>query len=338
MFFTITYSVFVNALVLVSLHLLIPILMCVWLWRSNPGSRADWLGRALLCGSYGLLVYLAGSWHLMPSYYLRYLVAVLVATCLLRSSLKARWVPLWVRKTRAGRIRYTVLLALGVALLALDAVAVRGRWYQGEPIRLAFPLKGGTYYAWNTGGTWILNGHRVDVTAVYYDVTRAMQYAVDVVRIEGFGTIAPGFLPDDPDRYYSFGDTLYSPCDGRVLEVVNGHPDMSLSETIADSRHRARMVRIGRGSEIAPPVGNNIVLEHSGTKVFMTHLMKGSILVEPGDTVQVGQRLAQIGTSGPTFAPHLHIHAVRGRSAWSGTGVPIVFDGRFLVANDLVHR
>jgi len=62
--------------------------------------------------------------------------------------------------------------------------------------------------------------------------------------------------------------------------------------------------------------------------------------VQSGDSVRDGQPLAQVGNSGNTSEPHLHIHAVAADSGGilSGTGVPTLFDDRFLTQNSVVDQ
>ncbi|MEK5272086.1 M23 family metallopeptidase [Aeribacillus sp. FSL K6-8394] len=55
-------------------------------------------------------------------------------------------------------------------------------------------------------------------------------------------------------------------------------------------------------------------------------------LVNKGAKVQEGQQIGNVGNSGNTTEPHLHIHAER-----DGREVPIRFNGRFLVRNQLVR-
>lgn len=50
-----------------------------------------------------------------------------------------------------------------------------------------------------------------------------------------------------------------------------------------------------------------------------------------GENLQKGQKIGLVGNSGNTTEPHLHMHAEK-----DGVGVPIQFDGRFLVRNSLV--
>lgn len=88
--------------------------------------------------------------------------------------------------------------------------------------------------------------------------------------------------------------------------------------------------------------GNHVVLRCAGTDpgvdVLLAHLRQGSVAVEPGTQVQVGQVVGRVGNTGNTSEPHLHVHAVRtgSGSVLTGEGVPIRFDGRFLVRNSLV--
>lgn len=60
-------------------------------------------------------------------------------------------------------------------------------------------------------------------------------------------------------------------------------------------------------------------------------MMRESVAVDSGHAVAGGAPIGRVGNSGNTTEPHLHIHATRG-----GHGVPVTFDGRFLVRNSLI--
>ena len=87
-------------------------------------------------------------------------------------------------------------------------------------------------------------------------------------------------------------------------------------------------------SDPAHPVGNHVALACDGHDaiVYLAHMQEGSVLVQTGDEVQTGQPLGKVGNSGNTSEPHLHIHA-----ELDGKGVPLTFDGRFLVRNQIVR-
>jgi len=65
-------------------------------------------------------------------------------------------------------------------------------------------------------------------------------------------------------------------------------------------------------------------------------MKKGSLMVKEGNPIGVGERIGQVGNSGNTSEPHLHIHARQGgnlESVISGIGSPILFDDQFFLHN-----
>lgn len=56
-----------------------------------------------------------------------------------------------------------------------------------------------------------------------------------------------------------------------------------------------------------PSGGNSVrVLHADGTTAYYHHLMKGSIIVDIGQSIQEGDKLARVGDSGASSFPHLH--------------------------------
>jgi hypothetical protein len=101
---------------------------------------------------------------------------------------------------------------------------------------------------------------------------------------------------DDSKRltsYYAFGKPLLAPADGRITALLDSRLDLAVGDS--DRRH---------------PEGNYLVMDIGGGRyVMLGHLKQGSARVEVGDRVQLGQQLAQVGNSGNTSEPHLHIQA-----------------------------
>lgn len=60
-------------------------------------------------------------------------------------------------------------------------------------------------------------------------------------------------------------------------------------------------------------------------------MQEGTVVVKEGESIQKGKPIGLVGNSGNTSEPHLHIHAEK-----NGEGVPIHFNGRFLIKNSLV--
>lgn len=79
----------------------------------------------------------------------------------------------------------------------------------------------------------------------------------------------------------------------------------------------------------------NYVLVALGERryLLMAHLREGSLRVRTGEPVQSGQRLAEVGNSGNTSGPHLHLEildrppnlSLIGTPAFSASGTPFGF-------------
>lgn len=73
--------------------------------------------------------------------------------------------------------------------------------------------------------------------------------------------------------------------------------------------------------------GNHVVIEVDGGAGFLwvVHLRRGSVLVEPGDAVVVGQQLGEVGNSGNSVEPHVHVHLADSAQWRRAAGLPIAF-------------
>jgi murein DD-endopeptidase MepM/ murein hydrolase activator NlpD len=71
---------------------------------------------------------------------------------------------------------------------------------------------------------------------------------------------------------------------------------------------------------------NLVFIRHSdGTLGEYVHLLKGTVGVRPGQTVQAGQLLARSGNSGYTRGPHLHFMVFRAKDSKTRESLPIRF-------------
>ena len=307
-----------QVIILFVTHLLLPALLITGLWRGKFQSRASWLAALLGSGFFVTYFVLIGRWDWI-SYYLR--VVVLVAfLCAAYVSFRRVFggdkVPWW--RSPGSLARWSSLVAnafLAVLFAFLCALVVQALSSgEARPVALTFPLEGRAYYVAHGGGSPVLNYHNVD---------QAQRFALDVDKLNLAGTRATGLYPAEPERYAIFGDEIQAPCAGEVIEAEDGNPD---------SR--------GANTDRQNPAGNHVVLRcaEGDVDVELAHMQEGSVAVERGDSVEVGDSLGHVGNSGNTSEPHLHVHAVRTGSGTvlEGEGVPILFDGRFLVRNSLV--
>lgn len=293
--------------------LLLPGYFLYTLWKRNDSSRFEWLLRVLYSGGFILFIFLVGPWSWL-GYFLRYLFLLLFAAAGFASYRRVQARPFFQHSPRESfRSHAGLLLEVGL-LIGLLVFILPGFFFAGEPVRLAFPLKDGVYYVGQGGNNVLLN---------YHNASASQKYALDILELNGAGLRAQGIYPSTLERYVIFGTTIYSPCEGEVTAAVDGLPDQVPPES--DTENLA---------------GNHVAIACNGVTVLLAHMMNGSLQVQTGERVTTGQPLGQVGNSGNTSEPHLHIHAVRGRTGdvLAGEGVPLLFDGEFPVRNTIVQK
>jgi hypothetical protein len=228
---------------------------------------------------------------------------------------RARSMPATDRKTWKASVAVTVFTA--IATLYVGGKAIAARRYAEEGVPLQFPLHSGTYVIAHGGSELLYNQH----VAVH-----AQTYALDISKVNALGFRARGLYPSDVHRYAIFGDAIFSPCTGKVIVAVDEIDDLSPPDRLPRT-----------------PGGNHVVVHCQGVSVILAHMMRGSVRVAVGDAVTPETILGAVGNSGNTSEPHLHIHAVRGEITdekalgRDGEPVPMLFDGRFLIRNDVVE-
>jgi tRNA A-37 threonylcarbamoyl transferase component Bud32 len=184
------------------------------------------------------------------------------------------------------RIYVATNLAFATGSLFMAAQMARIYWpvSKSEGVILAAPFR----------GEWlVVNGGPSALINIHYRLANERD-ALDIERIVN-GQERTG------DRkkwasYPSWGETLYSPADGKITRVVNDLDDNPLGQR--DEEH---------------VVGNHVVIDMGNSRfVLMAHLQKGSVLVKEGDAVRAGQPIAKSGNSGNTSGPHLHLQVQSG--------------------------
>ncbi len=77
---------------------------------------------------------------------------------------------------------------------------------------------------------------------------------------------------------------------------------------------------------VVETVGNHVVVEIApGLYALYGHMDPGSVRVKVGDTVEQGQELGLIGSSGNSTTPHLHFHLQTEPTFFPSDGVPYAF-------------
>ncbi|MBT3864882.1 M23 family metallopeptidase [Candidatus Peregrinibacteria bacterium] len=115
-----------------------------------------------------------------------------------------------------------------------------------------------------------------------------------------------------PNSWETFGQQVHSPISGTVVEKRDGAPDNELNDVKVEENHWGW--------------GNTLLIrdDTTGRYVRLCHFKEGSIKVNDGFHVEMGQELGQVGNSGWSTGPHLHVH-LQAEAASTATSIPFEF-------------
>ena len=296
-------------------HVLGPIVLLVLVARAKPISQIDAVMTVAAIASPFIFLWLAGRWH-MASIWVRPILPVAVLVVAAVSWRRGRTLPAYGSNGAGTWILRSVKVGLILFVSVRTVSALAGQRASEAAVALQFPMRDGRFFVGQGGSTAAVNYHVVNGT---------QRYALDIVKLRAWGNRAWPLRPQTLEGYASYGATVYAPCTGRIQHVD------------ASSRDNVNLTDRDRTT----PAGNSVLVRCDGTDVdvLLAHLRAGSVRATKGELVQAGKLIGEIGNSGNSTEPHLHIHAKRGGSPESGLdgeGVPMTFDGRFLVRNDTV--
>ena len=298
------------------IHAGIPLLVLTALLWIRPKARLALLGNTAFYLLLLTFLYFWGQWPLAISLYFKYLVLGIIVVCIWKffrrwPRLKSWWPQGILRWIRTG----AVLLLAGLLVYPVYQV-LSGRTYDGEPELLNFPLRGGTYYVALGGSNRALNNH-------YGTATASQWYALDLNKLGKWGMATSSLWATDNEAHAIFGEPVYAPCKGIILEMKSGVPD-NLRASMDVSREDG--------------TGNYVVLDCDELLVALVHLQQNSVAVAPGQRVLTGDLLGRVGNSGFSQEPHLHLQAARYQADSTLMGVPIRFGAGAPVRNDIIRN
>jgi hypothetical protein len=298
---------------LILLCVVLPSALLLWLFRARARSRIYFASLALMIAAVLLILRwsVLGGWYTVGTFWPDIFAATFLVIVLYRflRGFPQSWLP-----TGSGeRVLTGVNLLLSILCSVMLVFLVRANVYEGEPVTLSAPLRGGTFYVMGGGGNWSVNHHAF----IPYQ-----RYALDIVQVSGFGFRAAGMSPVSMEAYRIFGTEILAPCDGEVLAIEDGLPNQRPLDP-----------------DTSRLFGNHVVLLCRGHSVMLAHMQPGSVAVIVGESVKVGQLLGRVGNSGSTLEPHLHVHAVEGRQVdGRGIAAPLLIEGAFLMKGDTFTR
>ena len=288
----------------------VPLLLIGVITLTRQPSRLRWLVTVVAFGMVTSYLLVSSRWD-VSSLYLRAAIPVLFVAASIVGYRRIR-VPETAPGALQAALAWTISLALIVLMSGFLWFSLRGYRSPDGAVDLASPVRG-THVVLNGGASPFTNAHfRV----------RPQDYAIDILGVNAFGSRASLFgSRRDLESYVIYGEPIFSPCAGKISVALDGLPDHIPPER--DTQNLA---------------GNHVLIECQGIEVLVAHLRQHSVRVVVGDVVASGDPVGEVGNSGNTTEPHLHIHAERGGEPGvilDGKAVPITIDGRFLVRNSV---
>jgi murein DD-endopeptidase MepM/ murein hydrolase activator NlpD len=163
-----------------------------------------------------------------------------------------------------------------------------------------------------------------------------LEYAIDFVVVD------PGFLGKPYRRsvlryavqglpledFYGWGRPLFSPVGGEVAAVEDGIAERNPVHPVRDGLQALRLAQAYRNHRLVPSqlTGNCVTIRTpEGVYAVLAHLKEGSVRVRPGQHVVPGTPLGELGHSGNSTMPHLHLQFMTSLKWETTRGLPFVF-------------
>lgn len=176
-------------------------------------------------------------------------------------------------------------------------------------------------------GRWVALNSPADKVPSHGIRAYGQTYAIDILHpapADAPTTLGWGLGLQDPRSFSCFGEPVYAVAPGTVVAAYG---------RLRDQRSRSSwpsiiwmMVVEASLRELAGPrfvLGNHIVVDHGdGTFAAYAHLRHGSLQVAVGDQVDAGRQLAEVGNTGNTTEPHLHVQLMDRASVNAAAGLP----------------
>ena len=102
--------------------------------------------------------------------------------------------------------------------------------------------------------------------------------------------------------FSSFGKPIFAPCSGLILSCSNNQYDYKrfFKPTIGSKKVSLNKL-----------VGNYVFIKKVDNQfILLAHMQKGSLNVRTGDYIEAGTYLGNVGNSGNTTGPHLHMEVI----------------------------
>ncbi len=128
--------------------------------------------------------------------------------------------------------------------------------------------------------------------------------------------------------FFSWGQKIYSPVSGEVIEVVNSIEERNPVKMISELQNTRTVTNkyLNNDGGYTLLTGNYVLIKKSqNVFALLAHLKKDSIKVEIGQKINEFEYIGDLGHSGNSTMPHLHMQFMDTSDFSVAKGLPFVF-------------
>lgn len=196
-----------------------------------------------------------------------------------------------------------------------------------------FPLRGERWVAVNSPGDRVPS-HGTDMLG--------QRYAYDLLQVDQrrgiknhpggtVGSLLVGYATEDA---YAWGATIHAPFSGEIVETGDGIAEPKRVNPLGALARAIRMGATFEPSKLDQVLGNYVLMRNGDVFAGFAHLVPGSVVVKPGDRVEVADPIGRLGHSGNSTAPHLHFQLMDSQDILTANGVPCAFESYEVLRGD----
>lgn len=251
----------------------------------------------------------------------------------------ARWTTWWMRLFLASVIGLQFVawpwwLELPLMAGLFGLAIVRPAWDRdARPRQVTAPVE----------GRWVVVNSPASKVPSHGIRAYGQTYAIDIVRPSPPGTSSKagwGLGMRRPERFASLGEPVQAMADGTVVAAAAGQRDHRSRETWPALAYLMVIEALFRElGGVRFILGNHLIVDH-GDGVYATyaHLRRGSLRVGVGDRVTARDQLAEVGNSGNSSEPHLHVQLMDRPEPFAAAGVPFRWSNIEIAPDDIDLR
>lgn len=154
------------------------------------------------------------------------------------------------------------------------------------------------------------------------------RYAFDFVKLRSDGASFSNrplwhqfLLVTSATEFLAWNQPVFSAFQGVVLRAEDGWPDRRRVNSLWEMLRGHFLHREPDPGDLRSLLGNYVLVQGEPGVALFAHLQQGSLLVQPGQSIPSGHRIASVGNSGNSTMPHLHFHVMDHPDPRSATGI-----------------